>query len=176
MALLLVSLLWALSAQASLPSIKGLDLRSGQSVEWQAGARSVVVFLSPSCPCSRSHEATLAKLAKQYPAFRFLGVVSNRRLNGEIAKPHFVKAQLPFPVVLEEGVTTADAFGALNTPHAFVLDEAGNVLFKGGVDDSRNAGRATQHFLADALQALTEGRPIEVTQARPLGCAIRRNE
>jgi hypothetical protein len=54
------------------------------------------------------------------------------------------------------------------------VGENGEFLFRGGMDDSRSAERVSRTYLADALQALADGKPIAVREARPLGCAIRR--
>jgi hypothetical protein len=155
------------------PVLQGKDLVSGRTVEWKAGGQpSLVVFLSPLCPCSRSHEKPLAKLASDFPSVRFLGIVSfAEKKQGE---EYFKKSSLPFPVLPEPQSKWADAFSALNTPHAFLFDGTGALIFQGGVDNSGNAENATRFYLREALTALNEGKEIAEKQARPLGCPIRR--
>ncbi len=157
------------TAASALPVIEGTDLRNGRSVHWPVDKASVVVFLSAQCPCSISHEPVLADLAQRYPQFPFVGVVSNAAFGAE---KHY--ALMPFPVISEKAHAWADGFSALNTPHAFLVDAQGNVLFQGGVDDSRDAQRAEQGYLAQALAEVAQGKPVSVKAARPLGCAIRR--
>src|ERR1019366_8748372 len=57
-----------------------------------------VVFLSPSCPCSISHEPILRELSQTYPEIRFLAVYSGPEIDA--AKAHF-EGKLPFPIVYD---------------------------------------------------------------------------
>ncbi len=155
------------------PSIHGEDLVSGKNVDWKSGEKvSVLVFLSDHCPCSIAHQPALEKLAKEYGEFSFLGIVSNAH-DLRAARSHFSKTKLPFPVIAEPGHDWADALGALNTPHVFVV-RGDAVLYRGSIDNSRDAVTADQHFLSAALEDLRQGRAIRVNESRPLGCAIRR--
>ncbi len=171
MRLLLLAITTVLSAHAVPLDFSGIDLRNGKALSWSAQAGpSVVVFLSPSCPCSRGHESALATLAQQNPRVRFLGVVSG---DAPDAPAHFRNGSLPFPVIAEREHAWADAFDALNTPHAFVIAQ-GEVVYRGGVDDSRDVERANRHYLRDALGDVLAGRKVAKAEARAVGCAIRR--
>jgi hypothetical protein len=127
---------------------------------------TVVVAMSPVCPCSRSHEATLEALARRFPTFGFVGL----RAGDGAADTYFSTRKLAFPVVARPGV--ARALGALKTPHVFVYDGAGTLRYRGGVDDSHDAARATKPYLADTLGALSRGEPVPVAETRPLGCRV----
>jgi hypothetical protein len=162
------SLLVSLPAWA-LPHLAGTDMRNGQAFYWSAAKHSVVVFLSPQCPCSVSHEPVLADLARQYPQIPFVGVVSNA--SAGIDK-HY--ATMPFPILQESAHVWADGFGALNTPHVFLVNADGKVVYQGGVDDSRDVARAKRGYLAEALSEVSQDKPVSVNASRPLGCAIRR--
>lgn len=135
----------------------------------------VVVFLSSRCPCSKSHEASLRDL---YQAFapqgvKFEGLNSNQDENPEEAKSYFTRAGLGFDVKRDPGAKRANKLGALKTPHAFVLVDD-NVFFRGGIDNSREAKRATEFYLREAIDAAVAGRKPQWTEARALGCVIRR--
>ena len=109
-----------------------------------------------------------------HPAgFEFFGVHANQDEAPAETRKHFKEAKLPFPVLEDRGAKLADEFRALKTPHVFVV-RGGEILFQGGVDDSADAGQAKKHFLEDALTALRQGKALETTRARALGCAIQR--
>ncbi len=91
----------------------------------------------------------------------------------EVSQAHFKNAGLPFKVVEDPGAKIADQLKALKTPHAYIIQN-GEVVFQGGVDDSADAATAKKHFLEDALTALSDHKPIEIKQARALGCVIKR--
>lgn len=155
----------------------GRDLLTGREVRFpsKADRTPVLVFLSARCPCSQSHESELKRLHARFSSagFEFIGVHSNQDETVAESKKHFKEAALPFPVIEDRGAKIADEFRALKTPHVFVLKGA-EVVFQGGVDDSADGARAKKHFLEDALVALQNGKPVEVSRARALGCAIQR--
>jgi peroxiredoxin len=140
-----------------------------------AAQTTVVVFLSAKCPCSAGHMEALRALASEYSktGIRFVGVHSNADETAEFAAPVFHKLRLPFPVVHDPGAKIADAYGALKTPHVFVVHH-GEIVFSGGVDDSQASDTARKHYLRDALGAVAAGRKPEHAQVRALGCQIKR--
>ena len=137
---------------------------------------TVVVFLSAQCPCSASHEPVLKALAEKYEGrgFRFLGVHSNLDEDAARSEKHFTEASLPFPVLQDPDARWANTLGALKTPHVFLISAKGEILFQGGVDDSHIAQVSKKHFLAEALEAVEQGKLPPVKQARALGCVIAR--
>jgi hypothetical protein len=155
----------------------GKDLLTGREVRFpsQENRTPVIVFLSAKCPCSQSHEPELKRLHARFAGsgFEFIGVHSNQDETLADSKKHFKAAALPFPVIEDRGAKLADEFRALKTPHVFVL-KGSEVVFQGGVDDSADGARAKKRFLEDALSSLQLGKPLEVSRARALGCAIQR--
>lgn len=179
------SLFWAffslgLSAYASpSPKMEGNDLRTGKvaTIELaQASKGTVFAFLSAKCPCSASHESVLESLRAKYEplGFRFYGIHANQDEPAAMATEHFRASALTFPILTDSGAKIADDFGALKTPHIFVVNPKGEILYQGGVDDSHQAAMAKRHYLADALDALASGRSPETTRTRSLGCVISR--
>lgn len=166
------------SASACVPGLlKGTNLRSGEPIQVdpsKAKRATVVVFLSARCPCSRAHEIALGELSKGFPDFDFVAVHSNSNEPLGEAQIHFEKAPFAFPVIRDEDAALANAFGALKTPHAFIVGRAQECLFNGGVDDSRDSTRASQHYLRDALALLQQGREPTMKVVRTLGCVIQR--
>jgi peroxiredoxin len=159
------------------PTLEASDLLTGKAMKIgiDAGKKGlVVVFLSSRCPCSTSHEPVLSKLLREFPEFAFVGVNSNSDEDIESAQKHFRASGLPFPVLSDRGAALANRFQALKTPHAYVLNPSGEVLFQGGVDSSREAANAEHHYLADALTAIRQGKKPDPQEVRTLGCIIKR--
>jgi thioredoxin-related protein len=165
------------AAPVNFQPIKGQDLLSGQEVVIDPSAakkKMVLTFLSSKCPCSNSHVAILRELAKKHPAFEFVAVHSNADEKVDQAKEYFAKAQLGFAVLQDTGSQLANRFRALKTPHTFVLNENGEMLYKGGVTSSNNGPAADHQYLADALNEIESGQPVKVAEGRTLGCVIAR--
>lgn len=158
--------------------IKGVDVVTGQSVTPAVKGRQglVVVFLSAVCPCSNSHLQELAALAREYPAYAFIGVHSNSDEKKEPTQAYFEKAKLPFPVIQDEGSKIADELKAYKTPHAFVATLKGDVVYQGGVSDSHDLTSSSRKYLREALEDLAGHRPVRTPEARTLGCVISHGE
>lgn len=177
---LLVAALAAASVFADLPTtIAGSDLVTGKPVKLEIAAApraTVIAFVSAVCPCSGSHETELERLRAKYETegFRFIGIHSNQDEAAGASADHFRASPMKFPIVADAGAKIADAFGALKTPHTFVINPKGEILYQGGVDDSHLAAESKKHYLADALDAIAAGRRPEVAQTRTLGCVISR--
>ncbi len=146
----------------------------------------VYAFVSARCPCSQAHEPVLKGLAQEFSGaasrskVQFIGIHSNaneteaegvnRWKNPPSALP------LGFPVFRDVEMKWADAFGAVKTPHVFVVDvKTKKLLYQGGVDDSSHPENAKRHYLRDLLQELSQGRSPEFRETRVLGCRIDRN-
>lgn len=153
------------------------NLANSQNITFpQAKAKATVVaFLSAKCPCSAGHEVILKALYEQYAkeGISFIGVHSNQDETLEQTKVHFKEAGLPFPVLQDEGAKIANKLKALKTPHVFIIKDD-QIVFQGGVDDSADPTEARKHFLSDALKEIQANKPITVSQARALGCVIKR--
>ena len=79
-----------------------------------------------------------------------------------------------FPYVRDETQDVARAYGALRTPHFFVFDADRKLAYTGRMDDNpRDASGATTHELADALDALLEGKAPPVPLTNPIGCNVK---
>lgn len=158
-------------------SLKGRDLMSSQTLEMTARSRGLVlVFLSSTCPCSDSHVEELAKLSKDFPDLSFYAVHSNQDEPTAAAKLYFEGKKLPFPVIQDDHAVLADRYKAFKTPHVFVLDPKGEILYRGGVSDSAHFARAHTNYLREALLDIQNQRTVKTPEGRTLGCMISREE
>lgn len=69
------------------------------------------------------------------------------------------------------------AYGARTTPHMYIVDPAGKLVYAGGIDDKPSANvadipRATNYVKA-ALNESLAGKPITQANTRPYGCSIK---
>lgn len=166
------------SAEDIRGAISGNDAITGTpvSVGLTASKFTVVVFVSAKCPCSASHEGALQKMAAEFSkrGVQFVGVHSNIDESSDLTKSHFSSARFPFSVIQDRQNYLADLFGALKTPHAYVIAQNGHIIYSGGVDDSNNHAHATRHYLREVLTALADGKTSPFSTTRTLGCAIKR--
>ena len=79
-----------------------------------------------------------------------------------------------FLYTVDEGSQLARAFGASKTPHIYLFDSNGKLVYKGAIDDNaRKPKKVKKPYLLDALNALGSGKSIKVTETKALGCSIK---
>lgn len=163
----------ALGLPTSLVGINLLD-SSPVTFDLKDGKNKVVVFMSTQCPCSESHEKLLAKISQEFSDIPFIAIHSNSNEEAGVAQAHFKKARLPFAVMQDNGAKIADEFKALKTPHAFIIDGQGEIIYSGGVTNTANAPTATKQYLKQALLSVKAGKKPDPSEVRTLGCLIAR--
>lgn len=160
--------------------VSGIDLRNDQPLKLNltdAEKATVVLFLSSKCPCSISHLPTINLIARNYidKGYKFIAFHSNVNEDVESSKAFFKAAKLEFPIIRDSKAEIADAFKAFKTPHVFVLNPKGEVVFQGGVDNSKVAEKASRFYLQEALEAIQDGKLPKEKEVRVLGCEIKRH-
>ena len=165
----------ALASAEIAPQISGVDLITGQKIEAKPKSQGeVIVFMSSVCPCSNSHLPLIKKLARDYPDYQFVVIHSNADESVEQAKSYFLKSELALPVLQDIDSKFVNLFKALKTPHSFIVNTAGQIVYRGGVTSSASAAPTDTQYLRDALEDLKQGHPVKIANGRTLGCAIRR--
>lgn len=168
----------AVSAAPQTKAIEGNGLLTDAKVSVDSKDKKgiVVIFLSAKCPCSNSHNIEIQELAQTYKDFNFVAVHSNVDEGKELSKPYFEKAAFSFPVIEDEKAKLADQLQALKTPHAYIFGSNGDVLYQGGVSNSKDCAKADRKFLREALEDLHAGKKVRTPEGRTLGCSISRGE
>lgn len=173
------SFIFCLEVFAASNSFKGLDIKTSKKVEIDLKKPSkgtVVVFLSARCPCSASHVSEVTALAKEFSAkgFQFVAVHSNS-IESEPKDRAYLRALDFKGAVLEDSnFEIADRFGALKTPHVFVVSPSGQIVYSGGVSDQSDFAKAKEKYLRQALNQIVKGVSVEPSKTLAMGCAIKR--
>ncbi|MFN8370889.1 MAG: thioredoxin-like domain-containing protein, partial [Bacteriovoracaceae bacterium] len=144
-----------------------LDLISKKNIDIPLDQKKirVIYFLSSQCPCSQSHFDHLNQLKNQYSQFTFVGFHSNKKVSQENAIKYFSRFKIDFPVFSDNEIKYANKYGALKTPHVFVLDQNDKLVFQGGATNSHDINRATKFYLKDTLEALSNGKEPPLKEA-----------
>lgn len=147
-----------------------------------AGVEILVVFFTCNhCPYVTGSDETTRATAERFAphGVRFVAINSNsRNTYPEDDFPGMVrrmeKFRFPWIYLHDESQDTARAYGALRTPHFFVFNQDRWLVYTGrGVDNPREALRAREHDLDNALQDLVEGRAVRVPLTNPVGCNVK---
>jgi peroxiredoxin len=83
----------------------------------------------------------------------------------------------PSAVLLDPKQAIARSYGALVTPHMYIVTPEGTLAYMGAIDDkptSRNADlKGAKNFVDEALSELKQGRPVSVPTSRAYGCTVK---
>lgn len=79
--------------------------------------------------------------------------------------------------MLDEDGTVGRAFGARVTPHMFIIDAEGTVVYAGGIDSIRSVSsddiEEATPYVREALEALIAGEEIPNTDTDAYGCSVK---
>lgn len=153
----------------SLPDIEGAQV----CLQDFHGRLLLVNFWSSECPwVERADEMLREWMATWGEAVAWVSVACNANEPLEEIRRAAQARHVP-QVLLDPQQQVADAFGALTTPHIFVIDAQGVVRFNGAIDDTTFRQRTpTRHYAFEAVQALLNGEAPPVPEAAPYGCSI----
>jgi len=80
-------------------------------------------------------------------------------------------------LMLDTEGTVGHAYGARTTPHVWVIDPSGKVIYTGGIDDKATYRaddvKTAKNFVAVALDESMSGKPVSVPSAAPYGCSVK---
>jgi peroxiredoxin len=166
----------AIGAVAPAFSNRGADGRT-YSLDSLKGKWIVLEWYNPSCPYTRGHydDGLLPALQREWTAkgVVWLSVSTTARL--ERAAAFARSKQGTATTVLDDTeAATARAYGAKTTPHMFVIDPSGVLIYKGALDDRPDAPApgGGRNFVSDALTQAMAGRAVETPVTTPYGCAV----
>lgn len=82
-------------------------------------------------------------------------------------------------LLLDSDGAMGNTYGALTTPHMFVINPEGTVVYAGAIDNNDSADPKTiqgaKNYVAAALDAGMGGNPIETKNSKPYGCSVKYN-
>ena len=168
-------------AQAPDFSLPGVDGKTYSLADFADKKVVVVMFTCNHCPFVVGSEERMIAFYNDC-APRGVGMVGiNSNDSERFAQDSFenMKARarergFPWPYLRDETQETAKAYGAIKTPHYFVLDGEGVVRYTGRMDDNpRNPGQETTHELRDAVDELLAGKPVSAPVTDAMGCTVK---
>ena len=68
------------------------------------------------------------------------------------------------------------AYGMRTTPHMFVVDKDGTLVYNGAIDDQATPDhdpRTANNYVKDAVNQLLAGAKVSITETKPYGCGVK---
>lgn len=83
----------------------------------------------------------------------------------------------PTATLLDASGAMGHAYGARNTPHMFVINADGVLVYQGAIDNRPSARPSTlegaQNYVREALADIAAGRPVRTAETTPYGCSVK---
>lgn len=138
------------------------------------------VFLGCECPLVRLYADRLEELARRFAeqGVAVVGINSNAQ-DPPTKIARFVRETgVTFPILKDPQSRIADDFGATRTPEAFLVSSAGQVLYRGRIDDQFGVGyrrpSIDNAYVEDAIVNALAEKPVSTFKTDPMGCLIGR--
>lgn len=186
----------AIAAPAAAAPVLGQPAPAFQAVDAAGKTRSlsefrgktvVLEWTNNGCPYVQKHYNAGAMQGLQAQAARdgmvWLTVISSApgmqgHLTGPQAKAWKAEAKAASTdILLDPQGTVGRAYDAKTTPHMYVVDKTGKLVYMGGIDDKASSDPATlkgaTNYVAAALADVKAGRPVAQAATRPYGCSVK---
>ena len=166
------------------PDFSAVD-SNGKSVKLSdyRGKTVVLEWTNDGCPYVKKHYSSnnMQTLQKEVAAKGavWLTIISSALgaqgyLTGDEAnKLTETRGAAPAAVVLDPEGVLGHLYDARTTPHMFIVNGEGTLVYMGGIDDAATTDPADIKTARAALDNLAAGSPIETAVTRPYGCSVK---
>jgi len=191
--ILIVSALFAMSALAvkvgdQAPDFTGTDSR-GQTHKLSdyKGKFVVLEWHNNGCPFTKKHydSGNMQRLQKEWTdkgvvwftvissAPGSQGYVTADQENEYMQKMHAA----PTAALLDPRGEIGHLYGAKTTPHMFIVNPQGQLIYNGAIDDKATSDASdissSKNYVSEALHEAKAGQPVAVATTRPYGCSVK---
>ncbi|HOP50428.1 MAG TPA: thioredoxin family protein [Ignavibacteriales bacterium] len=173
---------------APAPNFKLKD-KDGNEISLSQFKGKIVVleWINFDCPYVKKHynSNNMQKLQEEFTQKGVVWIAINSSAPGK--QGHFTtqeinerinlhKAKFNYYLIDEDG-KVGRTYGAATTPHLFIIDKDGILVYAGGIDDKpskeiEDVKNAT-NFIHKALNELLSGQKVSIQSQPPYGCSVK---
>ena len=154
----------------SMVSLAGIDNAKGY----------IVVFTCNECPFAKMYEDRLIELHNEYAPKGYSVITinpnskeSNERENFASMQKRAKEKDFPFAYLVDNGEIFSQ-YGAVRTPHVFLLDKEMTVQYIGAIDNNaKDAAKVTEKYVENAISALEKGEKPSPSLTKAIGCPVK---
>jgi peroxiredoxin len=170
------------------PDFSLVDINGkAQKLSDYRGKYVVLEWFNSECPFVQKHyeSGNMQGLQARYTqkGVVWLGINSTSRKHSDYRDPARSQAILkdwkaaPSALLLDPEGKVGRQYSARTTPHMYIVDPAGVLVYAGGIDDKASTNRrdiaSAKNFVAVALDEALGGKPISAASTYPYGCSIK---
>jgi len=164
--------------------LKNVDGKMVSLADYKNAKGFVVIFSCNHCPYVKAYEDRMIELHKKYESKGFPVIAINSNDPAAVPEDSYDKMierakekSFPFAYLFDEGQKVYPVFGAVRTPHVYLLSKKGKdmiVEYIGAIDDNyKDATAVKEKYVEKAIDALLEGKSPEVKETKAVGCSIK---
>jgi peroxiredoxin len=170
------------------PEFSLVDInRKVQKLSDYRGKYVVLEWFNSECPFVQKHyeSGNMQALQARYTqkGVVWLGINSTSPRHSNYRDPARSQAILkewksaPTAFVLDPDGKVGKQYGARTTPHMYVIDPNGTLVYVGGIDDKPSISQrdiaTAKNLVAAALDESLSGKPVGTPSAMPYGCSVK---
>ncbi len=158
-----------------------------QSLSNYKGKFVVLEWHNQGCPYTKKHyeSGNMQRLQKEWTAkgVVWLTVISSAPGTQGFVTPtqenDYLKAMnaSPTAVLMDPGGSLGHLYGAKTTPHMFIIDPNGTLIYNGAIDDHSSSDQSdipnSKNYVSAALTQAMAGKPVTEAATRPYGCSVK---
>lgn len=178
----------ALPPGSMAPEFKGLDSNGvTHSLSEYRGKYVVLEWANRGCPYEQKHyhSGNMESLQRQWTGkgVVWLSILSSAPGQQGYVTPteenDYLKTMKASPTaaLLDPTGAIGHLYNARTTPHMFVIDPAGKIVYQGAIDDKPTPDpsslKTADNYLNDALNAAMAGKPVATAVTKPYGCSVK---
>jgi len=158
-----------------------------QSVSQYKGKYVVLEWFNPGCPFVQKHygSGNMQKLQEQFTAKGIVwltidssapgleGHLTADQANAKMAEWKTKQTAL----VLDPDGKAGRSYGAKNTPHMFIINPEGKIVYEGAIDSKATPNPAdianSTNYVKVALEESLAGKTVSTANTKPYGCSVK---
>ncbi len=159
-------------------ALKDVDGKVRKLSEYK-GSVVVLEWINQKCPFSdvKHQDKTMQRIADKYKDrdVVWLAIDSSHYADPKANKEYAGKVGIAYPILHDQDGKVGKAYGARTTPHMFVIDKAGALVYAGAIDNNppgKNEA-SPRNYVEDAVEAVLKGSTVAVGTTKPYGCSVK---
>jgi peroxiredoxin len=165
-------------------NLKNVDKKMVSLSGLQNNKGAIVIFTCNHCPFSIAYEDRIIALHKKYESLGYPVVAINPNDEKKVPEDSFKnmikrarEKKFPFVYLHDSTQEIARMYGAVRTPHVYLLSKSGStytVEYIGAIDNnSQEPDSVTERYVEKAIDELLSGQKVTTTSTKAIGCTIK---